>query len=86
MRPGIGRSVHCHCDSTRELYGGEAETYAREHLRSDGSDIEAFSERLRCPDTGARWRLEYPERTETDAGQARLRIEKGPGLTESPNP
>ena len=27
-----------------------------------------------CPDTGQRWLLDYPERTEREPGQARLRV------------
>ncbi len=65
--------MSCRCDTVTEVYGGEAEAYAREHLRSDESDSDRFEERLSCPDTGRAWILEYPERTERDPGQARLR-------------
>ena len=65
--------MSCRCDAVTELYGDEAETYAREHLHSHGTDSERFEERLSCPDTGRAWLLEYPERTEREPGQARLR-------------
>ncbi|MBD0348362.1 MAG: hypothetical protein ICV59_04340 [Thermoleophilia bacterium] len=65
----------CRCTYVEELYGDEAEAYARGHLRSDELDEDALHERLSCPDTGRRWVLEYPERTGQDAGQARLRLE-----------
>ncbi len=76
--------MDCRCENVRELYGDEAERYATEHLRSDESDTEAFTERLSCPDTGARWLLDYPERTDDDPGQARLRVEKDPGRMDAP--
>jgi hypothetical protein len=63
----------CRCTEVTELYGAEAETYAREHLRMDEVNSDAFEERLTCPDTGSRWVLDYPERTEREPGQARLR-------------
>jgi hypothetical protein len=64
--------VDCRCNEATELYGAEAETYAREHLVSDEVHGDAFEELLSCPDTGRRWRLDYPERTEREPGQARL--------------
>jgi hypothetical protein len=56
-----------------ELYSDEAEAYAREHLHSDETRADEFEEILACPDTGARWTLDYPERTEREPGPARLR-------------
>jgi len=64
--------VSCRCNDLTELYGEEAERYARDHLASDEVRSESFEEDLSCPDTGARWRLDYPERTEREPGQARL--------------
>jgi hypothetical protein len=43
--------MECRCTHVDVLYGTEAEEYAAEHLRSDGTA-------LVCPDTGARWRAE----------------------------
>ena len=63
----------CRCPEITELYGDEAETYAREHLRTDEVRSDAFEEDLSCPDTGAAWTLDFPERTEREPGQARLR-------------
>jgi hypothetical protein len=34
---------------------------------------DAFEEELSCPDTGARFTLDYPEHTEREPGRARLR-------------
>ena len=62
----------CRCTEVTELYGDEAEVYAREHLRMDEVRSDAFEELLSCPDTGSRWRLDYPERTEREPGPARL--------------
>jgi hypothetical protein len=64
--------VSCRCNDVAELYGDEAETYARDHLVADAVRTDAFEEDLSCPDTGSRWRLDYPERTEREPGQARL--------------
>jgi hypothetical protein len=64
--------VPCRCDTVTELYGAEAESYAREHLQMDEVRSDAFEEDLNCPDTGTRWRLDYPERTPREPGQARL--------------
>ena len=68
-------AVECRCDRTRELYGDEAERYVAEHLRSTGSRTEVLEEDYTCPDTGMRWLLDFPERTERESGQARLRAE-----------
>ena len=65
----------CRCDTVAELYGSEAEEYAAEHLRSTGTRTDAMEEDFTCPDTGRRWLLDYPDRTERDPGQARLRAE-----------
>ena len=43
--------MECRCTHVDVLYETEAEAYAAEHLRSDGTA-------LVCPDTGARWRAE----------------------------
>jgi hypothetical protein len=43
--------MECRCTHVDILYDSEAEAYAAEHLRSDGTT-------LVCPDTGARWRSE----------------------------
>jgi len=64
--------MSCRCNDVTELYGDEAETYAREHLVTDEVRTEAFEELLSCPDTGRQWRLDYPERTEREPGSARL--------------
>jgi hypothetical protein len=65
--------VACPCNELTEAYGREAEQYARKHLHTDTVRTEAFEEDLSCPDTGARFTLDYPERTEREPGQARLR-------------
>ena len=50
----------------------EAERYASEHLVPAGSRADRMEEDYVCPDTGRRWLLDYPERTDRDPGQARL--------------
>jgi hypothetical protein len=65
-------SAACRCPDLTELYGDEAESYARDHLYTDEVRTDAFEELLSCPDTGTLWLLDYPERTEREPGQARL--------------
>lgn len=69
--------MQCRCNDVTELYGQEAEAYAAEHLRADGVRSERFEERYTCPDTGKRWLLDWPDRTEQEPGQARLRVASG---------
>jgi hypothetical protein len=57
-----------------ESYGQEAETYAADHLVRGEVDSEALEERYSCPDTGRVFVLDWPERTQSDPGQARLRL------------
>ena len=64
--------MDCRCNDAIEFYGGEAEAYAREHLVTDEVRSDAFEELLSCPDTGRHWKLDYPDRTEREPGQARL--------------
>jgi hypothetical protein len=64
--------MDCRCDTVAELYGNEAEDYAGDHLRREEANAAQFNETFSCPDTGARWLLDYPERSERDPGQARL--------------
>ncbi len=66
--------MDCRCDTVQELYGNEAEDYASQHLVSDEVRSERFEEDFSCPDIGRRWILDYPERTEREPGQARLRV------------
>ena len=65
--------MECRCNELTEAYGTEAEDYAREHLVSGEVRSDAFEEDLSCPDTGARFTLDFPERTRREPGQARLR-------------
>lgn len=67
--------MECRCDAVTELYGNEAEEYAATHLRRTETRTERMEERYSCPDTGRDWILDYPERSERDPGQARLRVE-----------
>jgi hypothetical protein len=62
----------CRCPGLTELYGREAEEYAAEHLVRDETRTHAFEELFTCPDTGRRWLLDYPERSDDEPGQARL--------------
>jgi hypothetical protein len=65
--------MECRCNELTEAYGTEAEEYARAHLHTEEVRTDAFEEDLSCPDTGARFTLDYPERTQADTGAARLR-------------
>jgi hypothetical protein len=56
-----------------EAFGTEAETYAAEHLVRGEVDSDAMEERYSCPDTGRAFVLDWPERTQSEPGQARLR-------------
>jgi len=58
----------------RESYGQEAEQYAAEHLVRGEVDTDALEERYTCPDTGREFVLDWPERTQSNPGQARLRL------------
>ena len=66
--------MDCRCNDATEFYGQEAESYARDHLATDEVRTDAFEELLSCPDTGRRWKLDYPDRTEREPGQARLAV------------
>jgi hypothetical protein len=66
--------MSCRCDTVAELYGTEAEDYAGEHLHRAETRTDRLEERYTCPDTGRDWILDYPDRTESDPGQARLRV------------
>jgi hypothetical protein len=66
--------MSCRCDTVAELYGTEAEDYASEHLHRTETRTDRLEERYTCPDTGRNWILDYPDRTESDPGQARLRV------------
>jgi hypothetical protein len=57
-----------------ESFGSEAETDAAEHLVRGDADAEALEERYTCPDTGRQFILDWPEHTEREPGQARLRL------------
>jgi hypothetical protein len=57
-----------------ESFGNEAETYAADHLVRGDADAGAMTERYTCPDTGRQFVLEWPERTQSEPGQARLRL------------
>ena len=64
--------MECRCTNVTELYGTEAEAYVGHLVRADTS-TDRFEERFTCPDTGTGWLLDYPERTDREPGQARLR-------------
>jgi hypothetical protein len=72
---GTWTSMECRCATMTESFGQEAETYAAEHLVRGEADTGAMEERYSCPDTGRRFVLDWPERTQADPGQARLRLE-----------
>jgi hypothetical protein len=57
-----------------EAFGTEAETYAAEHLVRGEVNSDSMEERYSCPDTGRQFVLDWPERTQSDTGQARLRL------------
>jgi hypothetical protein len=63
----------CRCNEVTELYGAEAESYAGDHLRRTETRVDVLEERYTCADTGSDWLLDYPERSEREPGQSRLR-------------
>ena len=73
--------MECPCNELTEAYGTEAENYARDHLHTVEVRSDAFEEDLSCPDTGARFTLDFPSRTEREPGQARLRRVKASTTT-----
>ena len=66
--------MECRCDTVTELYGTQAEEYVAGHLRRDETRTEEMRELYACPDTGRRWELDWPQASEQDPGQARLRM------------
>jgi hypothetical protein len=66
--------MECRCATMSESFGSEAETYAGEHLVRGEASSEALEERYTCPDTGREFVLDWPERTQSEVGQARLRL------------
>ena len=66
--------MECRCQTMNEAFGTDAEVYAGEHLVRGEADDDAMVEQYSCPDTGRRFLLDWPERTEADPGQARLRL------------
>jgi hypothetical protein len=65
--------IECRCSAVDELYGTDADEYVTAHLVRDETRSERFEELYVCPDTGRRWLLDYPERTESEPGPLRLR-------------
>ena len=56
-----------------ELQGRDAEEYADSHLHEEETAPDRTEQRYSCPDTGKEWLLDFPERSERELGQARLR-------------
>jgi hypothetical protein len=65
--------MECRCNDAMEFDGQEAEAYVSGHLVRDETDAEALEERYSCPDTGKPWILDWPDGTDRELGQARLR-------------
>ena len=66
--------MECRCATMNESFGSEAEAYAAGHLVRGDASSDAMEERYSCPDTGRVFVLDWPERTQVDTGQARLRL------------
>jgi hypothetical protein len=66
--------MECRCGTMNESFGSEAEAYAAEHLVRGEVSSGTMEERYTCPDTGREFVLDWPERTQTEPGQARLRL------------
>jgi hypothetical protein len=66
--------MECRCQTMNEAFGAEAEAYAADHLVRGAVDSDALAEAYSCRDTGRRFLLEWPERTQAEPGQARLRL------------
>jgi hypothetical protein len=67
--------MDCRCNEVDEFHGQEAEDYTA-HLVRDETNAVQMTELYSCPDTGSRWVLDWPERTEREPGQARLRLDQ----------
>jgi hypothetical protein len=63
----------CRCNDAMEFQGQDAEDYVQAHLVRDETRDEALEEVYSCPDTGKRWLLDWPNASEREPGQARLR-------------
>jgi hypothetical protein len=70
--------MECRCATMNESFGSEAEAYAAEHLVRGEANTAAMEERYTCPDTGRAFVLDWPERTQSEPGQARLRLVSSP--------
>lgn len=64
--------MECRCQTMNEAFGTEAEEYAAGHLVRGEANTESMTEQYSCPDTGRRFVLDWPERTDREPGQARL--------------
>ena len=65
--------MNCRCDKIKELDGVEAEIYAQNHLRKIRVDGELWQIEYECPDTGARWLMDFPHSEYHGGGPPRLR-------------
>ena len=63
--------MRCECATLTELKGAQAERYA-EHLTRIDADPDAWIVRYACPETGARWVMDYPAGYLQGGGPPRL--------------
>jgi hypothetical protein len=59
------------------LEGADALHYADDHLEKVAVDVRAWTASYRCPNTGRRWLLDYPESELQGGGPPRLRQVEG---------
>jgi hypothetical protein len=65
--------MRCACRSLFELRGNAGDDYAREHLEELEVDLENWTIRYRCPETGRLWIRDFPHPELQAGGSPRLR-------------
>jgi hypothetical protein len=64
--------MNCRCAEINELDGAEAEIYAQNHLKKIRVDGELWQIEYECPDTDARWLMDFPQSEYHGGGPPRL--------------
>jgi hypothetical protein len=63
----------CKCPELTELEGNEAKNYAGQHLTEVFVNGKTWEIEYKCPDTGARWLMDFPQSEYHGGGPPRLR-------------
>lgn len=78
--------MNCRCDEIEELFGSNAQHYAREHLKELDNDSAQWTTQYECEDTGEIWIMDYPESERHGGGSPRLKkVNANRSASESPS-